>query len=134
MKIFLLMISSMFMLSGCIKTEVKNQTPGDDKENKYITVNAESFKELLIKYKGSSDAVIIDVRTPDEFSAGHIESAVNIDYYAADFKESLSALDKSKTYLIYCRSGNRSGRTLSIMQDMDFSKVYNLNGGYNDIK
>ena len=134
MKIFLLMISSMFMLSGCIKTEVKSQKPNDDKENRYITVNADDFKELLIKYKNNPDAVVIDVRTPDEFSGGHIDGAVNIDYYAADFKASLDALDKSKIYLIYCRSGNRSGRTLSIMQDMNFSKVYNLNGGYNDIK
>jgi rhodanese-related sulfurtransferase len=73
--------------------------------------------------------VILDVRTPAEFSQGYIENAKNIDFYANTFRNQLDKLDKQKTYLVYCRSGNRSGKTLRMMEQSGFEKVYNLTGG-----
>jgi len=52
-----------------------------------------------------------------------------INFFDADFKEQLSGLDKSKSYLVYCRSGNRSGKACSMMADMGFKNLYNLRGG-----
>jgi rhodanese-related sulfurtransferase len=69
------------------------------------------------------------VRTPDEFAEEHIENATNIDFYSETFRDMLNTLDKNKTYLIYCRSGARSGSTLDIMAELNFEEVYNMSGG-----
>ncbi len=84
---------------------------------------------LIQSNQNNPDFVIIDVRTPQEFAEGHIENASNIDFYSATFREELDNLDKNKTYLIYCRSGSRSGSALDIMAEHDFSEVYNMSGG-----
>lgn len=73
--------------------------------------------------------IILDVRTPPEYAKGHIKDAINLNYYSDNFKDKLDQLDKSKTYLVYCRSGHRSGKTLDIMEKLGFTKVYNLLGG-----
>lgn len=74
----------------------------------------------------SKQVVVLDVRTIGEFSEGHVNGALNIDFYAPDFKAQVSKLDKSKTYKVYCRSGNRSGQSVNIMKELGFSKVENL--------
>ena len=76
------------------------------------------------------DVVILDVRTPGETAAGMIEGAVEIDFRGDNFKDQISALDKDKTYLVYCKSGGRSASACEIMQEMGFEKLYNLDGGY----
>lgn len=73
--------------------------------------------------------VIIDVRTPEEYVDGHIENAINLDYYSKAFEDELNKLDKNKTYLIYCRSARRSGMALDTMKQLGFTKVYNMLGG-----
>jgi rhodanese-related sulfurtransferase/thioredoxin-related protein len=74
--------------------------------------------------------VILDVRTPGEFSAGHIPGAVNLDYNAPDFQAKAAALDKSKTYLVHCAVGGRSVRACEKMSHLDFPNLYNLPGGF----
>ena len=84
---------------------------------------------LIEENRDNPDFVIIDVRTRQEFAEGHIENAVNIDFYSDTFRDDLENLDKNKTYLIYCRSGGRSGSALNIMAELNFSEVYNIPGG-----
>ena len=74
------------------------------------------------------------MRTPEEFGEGHIENATNIDFYSETFRDELDNLDKNKTYLIYCRSGGRSGKALDIMAELNFKEVYNILGGINQWK
>ncbi len=74
--------------------------------------------------------VILDVRTPGEFSAGHIPGAVNLDYNAPDFQAKAAALDKSKTYLVHCAVGGRSVRACEKLSHLDFPSLYNLPGGF----
>ena len=74
-------------------------------------------------------AEVIDVRTPEEFAAGHIEGAVNIDIAGPDFATRLSQLDPTKTYAVYCRSDNRSGVATTQMADSGFTSVFDLDGG-----
>lgn len=78
--------------------------------------------------------VIIDVRTASEFSGGHIDGADNIDYFADELWEQLEKIDKEKNIYVYCRSGRRSLRvcTLLINGGFDRSKVFNLDGGWNE--
>ena len=76
--------------------------------------------------------VTLDVRTPGEFSEGYIEGAQLIDFQSGNFENEIAALDKSKTYAVYCRSGNRSGQAVKVMREAGFKNLYNLNGGVID--
>ena len=74
--------------------------------------------------------VILDVRTPTEFSNGHIAGALNLDVNGADFQEKMAALDKNKIYLVHCASGIRSVKACQKMTKLDFPNLYNLTGGF----
>ncbi len=80
----------------------------------------------------SGKYVVIDVRTPEEYAAGHINGAVNYDYYSDDFEEKLeeNLTDKSKPYIVYCRSGKRSLYSAQIMEELGYKDVTNLDGGF----
>ncbi|WP_420581321.1 rhodanese-like domain-containing protein [Reichenbachiella sp.] len=75
--------------------------------------------------------VILDLRTDEEVAEGKVPGAEQLDFYGDDFDEKLKALNKETTYYIYCRSGGRSGKTLSQMKDLGFKKVYEMRGGMN---
>jgi rhodanese-related sulfurtransferase len=74
-------------------------------------------------------AAVLDIRTPEEFAEGHIEGAINIDFYAADFADRIGALDPEAVYLVYCRSGNRSGQAIDLFRDLGFVEVHEIEGG-----
>ena len=81
-----------------------------------------------------SDAVLIDVRKPEEFSEGIISGADNIDFTAPDFTNKIAGLDRSKPYFVYCKSGKRSANAVSQMKEMGFKNLYTLDGGLNNWK
>ena len=76
--------------------------------------------------------ITLDVRTPGEFAEGHIEGARLIDFQSGNFENEIAALDKNATYAVYCRSGNRSGQAVKVMQEAGFTNVFNMNGGVID--
>jgi len=76
-----------------------------------------------------ADLVLLDVRTPEEFAEGHLDGALLIDFYEGDFADQLAALDPDVPYLLYCRSDNRSGQTLALMQQLGFSSAVDVDGG-----
>ena len=73
--------------------------------------------------------VILDVRTPEEFAEGHIEGAVTVDFYSDTFDDELAALDPNVPYVVYCQSGNRSGQTITKMEQIGFQSVEEIDGG-----
>ena len=73
-----------------------------------------------------ADAVIIDVRTPAEFAEGHVDGAINLDLEGGVFEAEYSKLDTSKSYIVYCRSGRRSGVAASILRDNGFVDIVDL--------
>jgi rhodanese-related sulfurtransferase len=75
------------------------------------------------------DLVILDVRTAQEYAEGHIADSQLIDFYETDFTDHIADLDPTVPYIIYCRSGNRSGQTLSIMRELGFEDVADVDGG-----
>lgn len=93
--------------------------------NKSQILNVKDFNDKTT----SANAKIIDVRTPEEFNEGCISGAVNIDYNGANFESELANLDKNETYLIYCLSGNRSGKALDKMHELGFKNIFHLDGG-----
>lgn len=84
---------------------------------------------LIQKNKNNRNFAVLDVRTPTEFRDGHIEGAMNIDYYTPTFKQDLQGLDKTKVYLLYCRTARRSRTTLEMMREIGFQEVYHMVGG-----
>jgi len=84
---------------------------------------------LIQENKDNQNFVILDLRTSKEFLDEYIENAVNLDYYSNTFRNDLDKLDKNKTYLIYCRSGSRSGNALNITKELGFKEAYNMLGG-----
>ncbi|WP_300369743.1 rhodanese-like domain-containing protein [Brachyspira sp.] len=96
----------------------------------YSNINIEKALELMDK---STNLVLLDVRTEDEYMSGSVPNSINIDVLNTDFKSKIDILDKNKDYIIYCRSGNRSTIASSIMSSNGFLNVYNLaNINYSD--
>lgn len=75
------------------------------------------------------DRQLIDIRTPEEYEAGHLSGAVNLNFYHPLFTQRLSELDRDAPIAIYCRSGSRTSKTLAVMQEMGFTDVIELQGG-----
>ena len=80
--------------------------------------------------KADPNAIILDVRTEEEYNEAHIPNSILLDYYRGqDFIDELNELDRDKSYYVYCRTGNRSGQTCAIMNQLGFENAYNLVGG-----
>src|SRR3990170_8831789 len=77
----------------------------------------------------TDDVEVLDVRTPEEYAEGHIDGATLIDFYEPDFANRIAELDRSAAYVVYCRSGNRSGQAVSLMKEQGFTAVNDLDGG-----
>ena len=90
-------------------------------------VELEKFKEHL----SSGEFELIDVRTFDEHSDGHIKSSKNIDIREEDFQDKVSELDREKKYIVYCRTDNRTRNAMYLMEMLGFNEVYGLVGGFN---
>lgn len=123
MKLYVNWIIAMVLMGSFAAAEEKKAATPEKPAHR--NVNADEFEKLAKE----PEAVILDVRTPKEYAAGHIKNAVLIDYNARDFEEKLKGLDKSKTYLVHCAVGGRSAKASSKLDALDFHKVVNLEGG-----
>lgn len=89
-------------------------------------VKVYEFEKLANTGKGT----VIDVRTPKEYAEGHLNGSVNINYFDKDFKDQVGKLDSTMPVYVYCHSGGRSSKAMTIMKSQGFTTVYNLTGGY----
>ena len=123
-----LVVLILIFLSSCVNNKVENINEAtsveDSKINQVIKrVWLDEFKSELSK----NDYILIDLRTSGELIDTWIISwAIQIDFYASDFKLQLDSLDKDKKYLMYCRSWSRSGQALSVMKTLGFTNVVEL--------
>jgi len=85
--------------------------------------------EFFTKIKELKTATIVDVRTPDEFSKGHLANANNFDWNGTEFDNQIAPLDKSKPVFVYCLSGGRSSSAANKMRSDGFTQVYEMDGG-----
>lgn len=92
-------------------------------------VDAEEARVIIDEKKGSPDFVILDVRTVKEYSGGHIEGSTNIDVKSETFADEVGKLDKSKTYIVHCRTGRRSETAVKIMEELGFTDIYWMRDG-----
>jgi thioredoxin len=103
--------------TGCGRSQSKNLN---------ISIPATEFAEKISQLPS---AAIVDVRTPEEFSKGHLPNARNIDWNGYDFQAEISKLDKSEPVFVYCLSGGRSAAAANQMRSEGFREVYELQGG-----
>ena len=116
-KVLLYFIISLLFIFSCSKKP-------------YDNINLKKALDLMSK---STNLVLLDVRTPEEYMGGSAPNSINIDVLNTDFKSKIDLLDKNKEYIVYCRSGNRSSIASSIMATNGFLHVYNLqNINYTD--
>ncbi len=101
-------------------------------QNIFENVPVKQAQSIIEQFLGRPEFELLDVRTDAEFAQAHIKGARKIDFYSDSFKSKIDALDKDKTYVVYCRSGNRSSKTLALMKQLGFKKVYNVQGGIID--
>ena len=85
--------------------------------------------ELISKNRKNDDLVIIDVSTPLEYKNLHLEGAINVNLLSRFFKTRLDVMDKSRTYVVYCKVGGRSKVAQKLMRQFGFQTVYNITGG-----
>jgi rhodanese-related sulfurtransferase len=116
MKKVIALIAAALLLAGCASSASANN----------LSVDEFSAKAA------EPGVVTLDVRTPGEFAEGYIEGARLIDFQSGNFENEIATLDKNATYAVYCRSGNRSGQAVKVMQDAGFTNVFNMNGGVID--
>lgn len=89
-----------------------------------------SQKDWIAKQESDQDAIIIDVRTEEEWNFGVIDGAIEIDIYkGGEFLAKINKFDKSKNYFIYCKAGGRSAQACAVMNSLGFVNTYNLVGG-----
>ncbi|MEO7174805.1 MAG: thioredoxin domain-containing protein [Saprospiraceae bacterium] len=115
--LFILFAASTIMFGACGKGQTQRTN---------TNLTATEFAEKTHELSGSP---VLDVRTPDEYSKGHLQGATNIDWNGNDFQKQVAALDKSKPVFIYCLSGGRSSAAANQMRSEGFKEVYELSGG-----
>ncbi|MCG2461738.1 rhodanese-like domain-containing protein [Flavobacteriaceae bacterium F89] len=93
-------------------------------------------KEPITDYSGKElkNGILLDVRTPEEFQEGHLDRALNINWYDSDFAEQIQRLDKEKTIYVYCKLGGRSAKASKVLDSLGFKNVVDLTGGYDTFK
>jgi len=113
---FLIVIATSLLYYSCKDSQA--QTSSSLSEN--------AFAEKIIQFPS---APILDVRTPEEFSKGHLQNAINYDWNSSEFQNQIAVLDKEKPVFVYCLSGGRSNSAAENMRTKGFKEVYELQGG-----
>ena len=98
-------------------------TISQSKSDSISVISPTEFKEKSVHH------TIIDVRTPQEFNEGHIDGAVNINFFDKTFLDQMAKYGKKEPLFIYCKSGNRSGQAAKKIADLGYKQIYDLEGG-----
>ena len=92
-----------------------------------------NYEELMDIVKENSNAIIVDVRSPQEYNENRIKFAINIPVYEIESEAYSIIPDKEKTIILYCQSGIRSEKAYKILEKMGYTNLYNLEGGLDNI-
>lgn len=95
-----------------------------------VHLDAEQASKIMTGPNKEKRPTIIDIRTLGEFKAGHLESAIHIDFLKEDFPDAIQKLNRDKPYLVHCQSGGRSSNSLKLWKTLGFTKIYHLDGGF----
>ena len=110
------------LFASCMYLQPKQNSMSDLSQNEWARALSEQ-----------TEAVVLDVRTEEEFESGYIPKAINIDIQMGpSFIDEINSLDKTKSYYVYCRSGARSSQAVQLMRELGFNNTFNLLGGILD--
>ncbi|MBI3853996.1 MAG: rhodanese-like domain-containing protein [Verrucomicrobia bacterium] len=127
--LFTLICASALLLGGDKIHAQGKDAPSNKQSDQKVSVKNLDANEAEKLLKENKKVVVLDVRTPKEFSAGHIAGATNINFFDTDFAKKLAALDKSQPYLVHCAVGGRSAKARELMKTQQFRTIYHLEGG-----
>ena len=127
LKVFLVTATIALSAGGTGRAASPQLSPVADTATVSRNISITDADKLLKENKG---IVVLDVRTPEEFKAGHIPGAKNLDFYKSDFKAKLAGLDRAPIYLVHCKSGGRSAKTEALMKELKFKSILHLNEGF----
>jgi rhodanese-related sulfurtransferase len=137
--LILIVLALATLLVGCPSNNESGGTsvptvtkPSETPFQVILDVSVSQAFQLIQENKDKTDFIIIDVRTAEEHMEGYIEGSVLIDFRDSKFEIEINKLDKEATYLVYCRSGNRSSQATNVMKDLGFQTVYNMTGGFGE--
>jgi len=110
MKYFYVVLLCLFLFMGCAQSKSK-------------AITEVSQNEL-------NNVILVDVRTPEEYAAGHIDEALNINWFDTDFAKQMQAIEKDETVYVYCKKGGRSAKAAHLLDSLGYKNVVDLEGGY----
>jgi thioredoxin 1 len=117
----IVLLSTMTFFVACQNTDSNGQT-----NQVRQTIPVDQFEQKMAQ---TPNVQLVDVRTADEYSEGHLKNARNMNVNREDYKEQFGTLDKNRPVFVYCLSGGRSGNAAKIMEKMGFKEIYNMEGG-----
>ena len=119
------------VVAGCSQhsNKKKEQIAGDKSNtgNRSVLLDIDNFEA---GFTSNPNAQLIDVRTPEEFSRGHLKGAININYQGDEFTAEIAKLDKNKPTYVYCQSGGRSSEACKYLSNQNFANIYDMDGGF----
>jgi rhodanese-related sulfurtransferase len=118
----------LILTSACVYKKM-SYVNVDGKEGLLKDIDPVEAFALITRNRLNPNFILLDVRTSEEYEKEHLEGAILLDYHQSNFQDEIKKLDRNKTYVIYCRVGNRSGNTFELMRDFRFKEVYNIFGG-----
>ena len=95
----------------------------------YGLISNQQSANVITALQDDPGFVLMDIRTPAEVEAGHLPGAIELDFYRDTFEDDLASLPRDQIYLIYCRTGNRTGQAFQVMEELGFEQVYDMAGG-----
>jgi len=110
MRIVILVCSFLFFVISCA-------------QNKSIPITEVSQNELI-------NVILVDVRTSEEYAAGHLDGALNMNWYDSDFAEQIKSIAQDETIYVYCKKGGRSAKAAKLLDSIGYKNVVDLEGGY----
>ena len=133
MKLIFFVLSAMILsCNSPSETTIQNNSNVIEQtiiEASYMILNVTDFK-VKMKSLAGTDFSLVDVRTLGEVAGGTIENSIHLDFYHSNFSSKLEKLDKSKPLMLFCRSGNRSGKASKVAEGLGFTEIYDLEGGF----
>jgi len=117
------------VLVACNNQKVTSENASNLSTNISETNNLLTVNDFNLAITNTKDALIIDVRTPNEFKSGHLKNALNLDWKGPEFNKQLETLDKNQTLYVYCLSGGRSAEAIKAMRAKGFNNINELDGG-----
>ena len=128
-KILLSLVVLATLLSSCSNGQQNSTVTSANQQAPVVeNVNAQKLKELIAQHP---EGIVLDVRTPEEIAKGHLANASIIDFYDEAFQQKVKMIRKDVPVFVYCAAGSRSAKAAEQMSTIGFTKVYNLEGGYN---